>query len=136
MKKKRKSLFQKLQKSFSIFGDFIFCRSICTCIMNFHYRYFLRLTNNISYLGILIMFGLLHGVNMNVFTFPFHCIHYIHSLNGIINFSYITLPELITLRIITLRALDILSVWREMLSLNEAGVIPYPEIIKLISILR
>ena len=82
------------------------------------------------------MFGLLHGVNMNVFTFPFHCIHYTHSLNGIINFSYITLPELITLRNITLRALDILSVSRKMLSLNEAGVIPYPEIIKGISIIK
>ena len=82
------------------------------------------------------MFGLLHGVNMNVFTFPFHCIRYTHSLNGIINFSYITLPELITLRNITLRALDILGVSRKMLSLNEAGVIPYPEIIKGISIIK
>ena len=82
------------------------------------------------------MFGLLHGGNMNVFTFPFHCIHYTHSLNGIINFSYITLPRLITLRHITLRALDILSVLRKMLSLKEAGVIPYPEIIKGISIIK
>ena len=82
------------------------------------------------------MFGILHGVNMNVFTFPFHCIRYTHSLNGIINFSYITLPELITLRNITLRALDILSVSRKMPSLNEAGVIPYPEIIKGMSILN